>query len=211
MSTTLTREQIARRYLDALRTGLGAQRITATEPLPFHLEFAEGVLARNPYALRHLANGLNDVGKRVFSDVTGVALPCTQCGTWRALLAWGGVSEATDAAKSAHEAVERAHQVVRKRISNADDVLKWIESMVATDHRLVQADGCWVFMNAQTGKGFNLSKRGSHLSLLRPLIQAVTAAAEADRRVAAEARGQVPADQAETTSPPLEGIEPLTA
>jgi hypothetical protein len=208
MSTTLTREQIAQRYLVALRT---TQRITATEPLPFQLEFADGVLARNPYALRYLANGLNDVGKRVFSDVTGVALPRTQRGTWLALLAWGGVSAAADAAKSAHEAVERAHEVVRKRISNADDVLKWIESMVATGHRLVHDNGCWLFLNATTGKGFNLSKRGSQLSLLRPLIQAVTAAVEADQRVAAEARGLLPVDQAETTSPPLEGIEPLTA
>lgn len=46
---------------------------------------------------------------------------------------------------------------------------------------------------------------------LRPLIQAATAAAEADHRVAAEARGQVLAHQGEATSPPLEGIEPLTA
>ncbi len=43
-----------------------------------HLNFAEAVLARAAYSLKHLANGLNEVGKMAFTQVIGIALPKTQ-------------------------------------------------------------------------------------------------------------------------------------
>jgi hypothetical protein len=212
MSTTIhTRDQVAQRYLNALKQGRFGDRVASAEPEPFHFVFADAVLGRDAYALQHLANGMNNVAKRVFTEVTGVALPRTQRDTWAALLAWAGVSQAADAVRSARASVELQVRVLRKRTKDADELARWATEQAEQGMRLLHIKGRWYFMHPKRRDGFDLSKRGSHLSLVRPLIQAVIDLVEAQARLAAET--PVPADAATepSSNPPLVGNEPLAA
>lgn len=95
--TTPTREQIAQRYADILKEKRGHDGAI----LDNHLRVADAILAKDAYGLEHLANGLNDSGKQVFSEFTGIKLPKQLGETWKVIRKWAGVTDEQDAANQA--------------------------------------------------------------------------------------------------------------
>jgi N12 class adenine-specific DNA methylase len=108
-----TRDQIMAHYAQLL-----AQDGIKNNPLAFYQKFADAVLAKDAYALKWLANGLNNKGKKAFEWATGVKLPRTQNGTWNALKTWAGISEASDAAANARAEATR----IAKRQQEDDEM-----------------------------------------------------------------------------------------
>lgn len=101
------RDAIATRYAAVLAEGrLGVSAV----PVDFHLKFADDVIAKDAFALRWIANGLNDKSKKVFAEFTGTKLPKAQGAAWEALKAWGGVTVEQAAAVAAQGEAARALQ-----------------------------------------------------------------------------------------------------
>lgn len=161
------RDTIAGRYasmLAELREGVSA------EPRPFHYELADAILDKKPYGLKFLANGMNDVAKTVFSAVTGIALPKQQGATWAAIREWSGLSELEDNRNEAH----RRLQVERKSLEPkvGPDPIEWADKNVEGGCNAIKKIGTQSWLVNDAGEGFNLSVRGSHLTMLIPYLKA---------------------------------------
>lgn len=142
----------------------------------YHLHFAEALLARDAYALNFLANGLNNVGKAVFTAVTGVQLPRTQSGTWATILEWAGVDPKQDDLKKAEHHLQVLHTSLCSRFSEVDRLTRFAESGYAQGFVQVIKDGRRYLMADASGKvGLNLSTRGLHGEHTRPYIEAYLA------------------------------------
>ena len=141
-------------------------------PNHLHYRFAEAVIEKQAYSLQHLANGLNDSAKAAFTKVTGVTLPRTKRACWKAIRDWADVSDQADAVNVATRAVETKVKALRGRFSNLDEGLAWIKARLDCGFtNLTNPGGKW-FLSNDKGEGFDLSKRGSGISKLRPLIAA---------------------------------------
>ncbi|MCH0726024.1 hypothetical protein K9U74_32825, partial [Pseudomonas aeruginosa] len=134
------------------------------------------ILARDAYALNFLANGLNNVGKAVFTAVTGVQLPRTQSGTWATILEWAGVDPKQDDLKKAEHHLQVLHTSLCSRFSEVDRLTRFAESGYAQGFVQVIKDGRRYLMADASGKvGLNLSARGLHGEHTRPYIEAYLA------------------------------------
>ena len=149
------------------------------EPSQFHEDFAEKIAKKDAYGLKFLANGLNDKGKKVFSQVTGVKLPKQQGETWKAIRAWGGITEEQDATNeatrkavitknSAENAIKFAADNAKRVVMSADGMngKDWIEKQVAdgfTELRSqkVGAKTNYFLVKPGESSGYNLTKKGS--------------------------------------------------
>ena len=152
-----------------------------TAPNEYHQRFAQAILRKDAYALEHLANGLNDKGKKVFSDVTGVRLPKQQGATLDALLAWGGISRESHAVREARKAVDRAKREHGAKADGTEEAIRRLYQEGYTQW-VRAADGKFWLINNKTEKGINLSAKGG--ARFQHLAKAVI---EHEHAVAAEA------------------------
>lgn len=168
------RDIIAVKFAQALaRPGVGA------EPNDFHRKFADAIIDKDAYALKHLANGMNNIGKRVFSEVVGVKLPKTQAATWEAIRDWAGVTDAQDAqrnadiqaqrdARRAQEAEEDAIEKVTNALGTLPDgtvisVKEFIDVTIKNGHTRIEkrqkgAVPYYVLANPDTQCNYILNK-----------------------------------------------------
>lgn len=158
---SMGREDIAARYAAALNQG---------EPGDYHFRFADSVLKKDAYALDFLANGLNDVGKRVFSEVTGVALPKQQGATWAVLRDWGGISVEEDAKNRTWQKVVSERRAIEATVGL--DALQWANEQVEKGFDTIQKIGRDTWLVNVENRGFNLSVRGSGMNQLVPYLKA---------------------------------------
>lgn len=165
------RTTIAERYCAALRA---KHPHASTRPGEMHFAFADAMLQRDPYRLKHLANGMNDVAKAVFGQLAGVPLPKGQAATWSALLSWAGTSPIEDRVRTAQLATARELQLLRAKAGNADIIHEWIKGLIGNGfNRLVLHERTWYLAHSSGKLGHNLSERGTRLHLARPLIEAL--------------------------------------
>lgn len=153
-------------------------------PKDLHYQFAEAVIEKRAYSLQHLANGMNDAAKAAFTLATGVSLPKTQWACWKAIRDWADVSDQADAVNAAAHTVDIKVKALRGRFSNLDEGRAWIKARLDCGFtNLTNPGGKWILANDK-GEGFDLSKRGSGFSKLRPLIAAEIQLVEAKAALA---------------------------
>ncbi|WP_455233207.1 hypothetical protein [Geopseudomonas aromaticivorans] len=173
---------IAERYRLSMEMTLG-------RPFPLsdgHSHFAHAILQRNARAIEHLANGLNDVGKKVFVEVTGIELPPQQGRTWEILRNWGGITAAEDALYHA----ERRERIYRKDLDQFSDPEKTrgvIEQRIMQEglDRIVNVGRKYLLVDAE-GNGIDLSTPGSAWGKCRDYLETVIELKRARAAVAAE-------------------------
>jgi N12 class adenine-specific DNA methylase/predicted RNA methylase len=164
---THDRESIARLYAEALAEGRSDVK---PEPVDMHYRFADAVLEKNAYRLDYLANGLNNTGKRVFTEVTGVELPKQQGATWAAIREWSGLSESEDNKNKAWQAVVFERRQIESKVGL--NAIVWANDKVESGYDRIQKSGRESWLVNANGVGFNLSKKGSHLTMLMPYLKA---------------------------------------
>lgn len=169
----------------------------------FHRTFAQAILDRNPRAIDYLANGLNDVGKAVFSDVTGISLPPQQGKTWEALMAWGGITPAQDALYHAERRLVSERRHLERLINNVEAVAAEVQQRIDLGFtRIALIDRRYWMINGE-GAGYDLSARGSGWAKCRDYIDAAIEVHKAQQAVAAEQ----PAPELEQESEPLLSLD----
>lgn len=132
---TADRDTIAKRYAAVLAEGRDG---VSDEVKDFHLRFADDVLAKNAYGLKWIANGLNDKGKKVFAEFTGVKLPRGQAASWAAVREWAGVTPEQDAqAVASAEAARVAKQQAKDDDAAENDAELQRFQVSATDTRKI--------------------------------------------------------------------------
>jgi len=164
---TWTKEQIAQLYADVLN-----EKTNSNNPVSkFHLTFADAVLNRDHQVLKYLANGLNDTGKNVFTQVTGVKLPKGQGDTWKTILKWAGVDpqdvEDKEKLDKATKEFDRASKKVSAtKIRQAEDgqivtCKEYIDNMFNRGFNTVVKKGRNTYLyNPKTDNALNLSLKG---------------------------------------------------
>jgi len=161
------RDAIAKRYAQVLaigRTGV------SEEPGEFHYRFADAIVKNQPYGLQFLSNGLNDAGKAVFTEVTGIQLPKQQGATWSLIREWGGLSELEDNKNEAKRKLGVECQAIQSKVG--EKAVSWANEKVESGFNTIKKVGSENWLVNEAGQGFNLSKRGSQLSLLAPYLKA---------------------------------------
>lgn len=170
MNTDQRKNEIAAAYAQVMKAKYGAGHDGT--PKDLHYQFAEAIIGKRAYSLQHLANGLNEAAKAAFTQVTGVSLPKAQWACWKAIRDWAGVSDQADAVNVAIHAVEIQVKALQGRFSNLDEGRTWIKTQLDRGYtNLTNPGGKWILANDKGG-GFDLSKRGSGFTKLRPLIAA---------------------------------------
>lgn len=162
-----SRKSIASRYAEKLAEGRAG---VSPEPSDYHYSFADHILNKDAYRLDHLANGLNDEGKRVFTAVTGVELPKQQGATWAAIREWGGISLEEDNKNKAWRQVVFERQKLEPKVGV--DPLLWANDKVEKGFAQLKKVGRETWLVHADGQGFNLSKKGTNQTMLVPYLEA---------------------------------------
>lgn len=123
LASGVTRDDIAKRYAQVLAEG---REGVSAAPNDFHFKFADGVLAKDAFALKWIVNGLNDKSKRVFTEFTGTKLPKAQGAAWEALKVWAGVTveQAAEVAAKAEAARVAKQELAQDERAEADAVFQ---------------------------------------------------------------------------------------
>ncbi len=181
----LREQEIAARYASALHAR--NPRVHDGVVSPFHLAFGRAVARRDVYALQYLANGLNDVGKAVLAEVSGLELPRGQRATWKAMLEWAGVSEQQDQLREAQRVVDLEKRSLLSSGFKPEDLVRvdrWARGLIADGfEQFSKVDHRWYLVRASDGQGIDFSNRKHRLALVRPFFMAVIAEVEAQRAV----------------------------
>jgi hypothetical protein len=111
----LDRNAIAARYAQLLAEGRNGVSPVPTE---YHYRLADDLISKDAYRLKWITNGLNDKGKKVFAEFTGVKLPKAQGASWEALKKWAGVTPEQD---KAHEDAKAAALRAKQAAAHAAD------------------------------------------------------------------------------------------
>ena len=134
---------------------------------------ADDILNKNAYGLEWISNGMNPKGKEVFSKWTGVQLPKQNGATWKAIRDWAGISDEQEAIRVAKHKVDVQIKSLEGRFADLNEAHAWVRDKIEQGYRsLENLGGKWVLRNPSTDRGFDLSKRGTRLSSIRPLIAA---------------------------------------
>ena len=159
------RHQIAEHYASLLnKTGI---------PGDHEYRLADDIINKNAYGLEWISNGMNPKGKEVFSKWTGVQLPRQNGATWKAIRDWAGVTDGQEAVRVAKHKVDVQIKSLEGRIADLNEAHAWVRDKIEKGYdSLDNLGGKWALRNPSTGEGFDLSKRGTKLSMLRPLIAA---------------------------------------
>lgn len=171
----LAREDLSRLIAELYNKALSAKGVAKLgEITAFNTKFAEAVLNRNFIDLEHITNGLNDTGKAVFAEVTGVRLPKGQKSSREALRDWCGVTALDDQIRASHRAVKVWHDAAARHFKTGMPqivamVQDWYDKgFVVLMH---QDKKHWLCNRALTA-GINLSARGVHGAQFRPYLEA---------------------------------------
>ncbi len=176
------RTEIAAIYASLLHQKHGDRHDGAVKDM--HLSFADAILARDAYGLKHLSYGGNEVAKAAFTQITGLALPKTQGLTWVALRQWAGVSDKADAHAQALRKVATEARFLQ--VSDVAESRAWISGKIAEGYTTLKSvNHRWFLLNDQ-GTGYDLSRKGTGMTQLRPLLEAELALAKAAKELAAE-------------------------
>lgn len=162
-----TRDSISKRYAEVLADG---REGVSLEPGEMHYRFADAVLNKNAYGLEFLANGLNPAAKIVFTEVTGIKLHSQQGKTWVAIRDWAGLSELEDKKNNTWRDVVWQRKQIEPKVGIG--AIQWVNDKVEAGFNTIQKNGTDNVLANAEGAGFNLSKKGTHLSLLLPYIKA---------------------------------------
>jgi hypothetical protein len=173
---------IAERYRETQELTCGQAR----ELSDWHLSFADAILRRDAGALRYLANGMNDIAKAVFSEVTGVVLPQHRRHTWDTLRQWAGISPAEESLRIAQHRYEVERRALQAKFENPAQVEAWVESQLDAGFDRLSEQGREAFLVNDQGLGHNLSVKGSHLAKARPFIVAAVNLRQAQAQAEAE-------------------------
>lgn len=179
-AVVLDRDVIARRYSSALAEGRAG---VSAEPGEFHYGFADAIIEKRVYSLEFLANGLNDTGKRIFSEVTDIALPKQLGATWERLREWAGLSVEVDNKNRAWHQVALQRRLIEPKVGL--DAIIWASEKVEAGFNDLRKVGRETWLSNSEGKGWNLSARGSHLTTLVPFFRAKIAYEQAAELCAA--------------------------
>ncbi len=114
---TLTREQIARIYADAIEQVRG---VDSTGLSREHINFANALLNRDAANLKFLSDGINGPAKLAFERITGVVLPKNQSGTWAAICRWAGLSQNEQARLDAEAELQRVKSQLLSKSTYTD-------------------------------------------------------------------------------------------
>ena len=162
--------EIATLYAQAMQKNYGGSHDGT--PRELHFNFAEAVIDKNGVALEHLANGMNEVAKAVFTQATGVVLSKGQGATWREIREWAGISDSAEALRIATHKVNVEVKSLEGRVNNLAEGRAWIQARLNDGYtNLMNSAGKWVLSNS-AGQGFNLSSKGSGMTKLRALLGA---------------------------------------
>jgi hypothetical protein len=150
-------------------------------------EFANDILNKNAYGLEFLANGMNDKGKKVFTEVTGISLPKQQGATWKVIRDWAGVSDEQENHRVAMRDVAYAVKAFMRDNNVSQDVAdknkELIASKIAEGFNSIEKIGNNYWFTDGKGQGINLSEKPKKgylgLSKSRALIEAMIAEAKA--------------------------------
>lgn len=182
------RKDIAELYAEALAVGRAG---VSVEPGEFHYDFADAIIGKDAYKLEFLANGLNDQGKKVFTEVTGIELPKQQGLAWSVIRDWAGLSELEDKKNKAWQKVTVERRRIEPKVGL--DPIIWVHEKVEAGFNELRKIGRDTYLANTEGNGFNLSQKGTHQTLLVPYMKAFIAYEQArcafDADVAASLQG----------------------
>lgn len=171
----LPREDLSRLIAALYNKSLAAKGVATLGVITvFNTKFAEAVLTRNFIDLEHITNGLNDTGKAVFAEVTGVRLPKGQKVSREALRDWCGVSALDEQIRAAHREVKSCHDAAARHFKTGMPqivamVQDWYDKgFVVPMH---QDKKHWLCNRALTS-GMDLSARGVQGAQFRPYLEA---------------------------------------
>ena len=181
-------------------------------------EFASDILSKNAYGLEFIANGMNDKGKKVFSEVTGISLPKQQGATWKAIRDWAGISDEQEAYRVAVRDVDYAVKSFMRDNSvsqaAAEQNKALIASKIAEGFDSVQKIGKDYWLTNKEGQGINLSERPKKgylgLSKSRALVEAMITESKAKRMLDSGVVQSVDLVQQEPVIEPKEPEKPYS-
>ena len=106
---------------------------------------------------------MNDKGKKVFSEVTGVSLPKQQGATWKAIRDWAGVSDEQENHRVAMRDVAYATKAFMRDNNVGQDVAdknkELIASKIAEGFNSIEKIGNNYWFTDGKGQGINLSEK----------------------------------------------------
>ncbi|MGE8063744.1 hypothetical protein [Pseudomonas sp. NPDC089569] len=161
---------IATRYMKAMREK-GNQFPDVVRD--YHIDFARAVLDRAFYSLEFITNGLNETGKGVFCDVTGLKLPKAIGASRKALMEWAGTDPKQDALRKAQRLLKINRDSVAGQIGNMDEFVALIDGYYASGLvQVIHMNRSYILANREGTSGINLSEKGFRGSITRPYIDA---------------------------------------
>ena len=153
------RFKIAKRYADIMVERAGHSGDVGD----MHYRTADAIIDKDAYALEHLANGLNEGAKKVFSEFTGIKLPKQQGKTWEIIRKWGGVSAKDDASRKLRSSLRAKEKHARYTHGDelVDQIKGAVEKLYKQGARKVEKIGrsTWL-LNPKTQMGTNISQKG---------------------------------------------------
>ncbi|MDD4995818.1 MAG: hypothetical protein PHW53_05150, partial [Patescibacteria group bacterium] len=182
------RDRIAKLYGQSLHNQRPDSHNGNVLPDDHHYRLADAIINKQAYALKHLANGMNDVAKKVFSDVTGVALPKQQGATWKAIRDWAGVTDNQDASENAQKHLDIETKKAEKLVGNFNDVRTWLYDQLDKGYTTL-ANNDSLLLN-EKGEGFNIKKH--KMAKLKPYIKAEIALYNAKKAVENDQKSKIP-------------------
>lgn len=171
-NATSEKSIIAKKYAEALAEGRDGVSPTPNE---YHAKFADAIINKDAKALEHLSNGLNDTGKKVFTEVTGIKLPKTQSATWQVLRDWAGISNEQDAVDKAASKLNTHRKLLDKKVTEND--FNTMDGFIKDGYREVKVIGGknYLVNVNDNSKGINLSQHGSRMNQTIPYLKALAA------------------------------------
>lgn len=161
---------IATRYMKAMRQK-GSH--FPDEVRDYHVDYARAILDRAFYLLEFITNGLNETGKAVFCEVTGLKLPKAIGASRKALMDWAGTDPKQDALRKAQRSLTIHRESVARQIGNMDEFVSMIDEHYAKGLvQLIHMNRSYFLANRSGTSGVNLSEKGFRGAITRPYIEA---------------------------------------
>lgn len=161
---------IATRYMKAMREkGTHFPDVVRD----YHLDYARAILDRAFYSLEFITNGLNETGKGVFCDVTGLKLPKAIGASRKALMEWAGTDPKQDALRKARRLLKINRDSVADQIGNMDEFVALIDGYYENGLvQMIHMNRSYILANREGTSGINLSEKGFRGAITRPYIEA---------------------------------------
>lgn len=160
-------------------------------------KFVNAILTRDAVALEFISNGLNEASKRAFCRVTGISLPPQQGLTWKAIRAWGGISDEQERLRVATDRLEAQMERLQGKMDVEQSMAALNGLLDQGYNRVVHSEREYLLVNEEEGRGYNLSQRGSLLPQARNLLEAMIEEREARAALTANTEPAATGDHTE--------------